>query len=71
MVNETDLKTEIGRRSNSKSTVVLPFASPAKTTSSMDCIESELVNSTSRITLPEDKRASIMPKTGLRVSCGF
>ena len=68
--NEKDKKTEIRRRSNSKSTVVLPFTSPAKTTSSMDCIQLEQVNSTSRVTLPEDKRVLFMPNTGLRVSSG-
>ena len=70
LVNEKDKKTEIRRRSNSKSTVVLPFTSPAKTTSSMDCIQLEQVNSTSRVTLPEDKRVLFMPNTGLRVSSG-
>jgi len=56
---QTDRQDESRLLSNSKSTVVLPFASPAKTNGSMDCGQSELANSTSRVTLGEDKRVFV------------
>jgi hypothetical protein len=70
--SQTDRQDESRLFSNSKSTVVLPFASPAKTNGSIDYGQSELVNSNSRVTLGEDKRLFVTTSmTGSRLPYGL